>query len=186
MIDHFRFVASIYDRLIGVPDLDRLKRVLCLPVEGWMLDMGGGTGRVTSPLRSLVGNVVVGDLSMAMLRQSQIKNSLYPVRMYAEQLPFFNETFTRILIVDALHHFLDQQQAIGELLRVLKPGGILAIEEPDINLPAVKFVALAEKIVLMKSRFQSSKEIVNMIKTFGVSAKVVEQGHFRIWVRAVK
>jgi hypothetical protein len=44
MLDHFDFIASIYDRLIGLPDSIRLRKTLKLPTTGWLLDGGGGPG----------------------------------------------------------------------------------------------------------------------------------------------
>jgi demethylmenaquinone methyltransferase/2-methoxy-6-polyprenyl-1,4-benzoquinol methylase len=186
MIDHFGFVAAVYDRLIGAPNLERMKRLLDLPCDGWLLDAGGGTGRVSAALGPLAGHVAVGDLSMAMLRQAKAKGNLHPLRMQAERMPFDDQSFARVMIIDALHHFANQQKAIGECLRILKPGGRLVIEEPDIDLRAVKLVALAEKLLLMKSRFLSSTEMIRMIGDGGVSAKVVERDRFRVWICAVK
>ena len=38
MLDHFDLIASIYDRLIGPPDTERLQQLLKLPTDGWLLD----------------------------------------------------------------------------------------------------------------------------------------------------
>ena len=55
MFDHFKFIAPFYDRPTGPPDPLRLMGLLKLPAAGWLLDGGGGTGRVSLPLRRLVG-----------------------------------------------------------------------------------------------------------------------------------
>ncbi|OQY37129.1 MAG: hypothetical protein B6243_01300, partial [Anaerolineaceae bacterium 4572_5.2] len=68
---------------------------------------------------------------------------------HVERFPFPDNSFDRALVVDALHHFHNQEQAIAELVRVLKKGGRLVIEEPDIHRFAIKLVALAEKAALM-------------------------------------
>jgi len=44
-----------------------------------------------------------------------------------------DHSFDRVLMVDALHHVVNQAETICELYRVLKPGGRLVIEEPDLR-----------------------------------------------------
>ena len=56
MLDHFDLIASIYDRLIGPPETERLQQLLKLPTDGWLLDGGGGTGRVSAHLNGLAGD----------------------------------------------------------------------------------------------------------------------------------
>ena len=157
MLDHFDLIASIYDRLIGPPNTERLRQLLNLPTDGWLLDGGGGTGRVSSHLNGLAGHVVVSDLSHRMLKKAREKK-VRPVRAHVEHLPFTDEFFDRVLVVDALHHFCDQREAIEDLLRVLKPGGRLVIEEPDLNHKGVKMLALVEKMLLMRSHFTLRKK----------------------------
>jgi ubiquinone/menaquinone biosynthesis C-methylase UbiE len=185
MLDHFDLMASFYDRVIGPPDSERLSRLLRLPTEGWLLDAGGGTGRVSGRLCGLVGRLVVNDLSHRMLKKARQKD-ICTVRAHAEKLPFADERFDRVLVVDALHHFCDQRRAISDLLRVLKPGGRLVIEEPDVNHKAVKLMSLLEKILLMRSRFHAPAEIRNMIFACGIPAEIESDGRFTAWIVAEK
>jgi len=60
MLDHFDILAPVYDRLIGPPDPARLTALLRLPTDGWLLDAGGGTGRVAAGLRPFVGGLIIG------------------------------------------------------------------------------------------------------------------------------
>ena len=158
MLDHFDLIASIYDRLIGPPDTERLQQLLNLPTDGWLLDGGGGTGRVSSRLNGLVGHIVVSDLSHR------------------------DGFFDRVLVVDALHHFCDQGEAIEDLLRVLKPGGRLVIEEPDYNHEGIKLLAFAEKMLLMRSHFYTPKKIQKIIVSCGFSAKIEYDDRYTAWV----
>jgi demethylmenaquinone methyltransferase/2-methoxy-6-polyprenyl-1,4-benzoquinol methylase len=184
---HFDFLAPVYDRAIGPPDPDQLSRLLRLPTDGRLLEAGGGTGRVAAQLRPLVGQLVLSDLSRPMLKQAQIKGECCaPLLGLTEKLPFPDESFERVLVVDALHHFAHQAGAISELLRVLKPGGRLVIEEPDINRFAVKLVALAEKLALMGSHFYTPQEIRAMVAAHGVMAHVETDGNFAAWIVADK
>jgi len=182
MVIHFDITSSLYDRVMGKPDREFLQCLLRLPVDGWLLDAGGGTGRVSACLRPYVGKAVISDLSRGMLKEVYKKDSLLPVCAISEELPFTDGFFDRILVVDALHHFCNQKRSIGELVRVLAPGGRLVIEEPDISLTSVKFVALIEKLFLMGSRFLRSEEIISVINDYYLSAYVADRDHYRIWV----
>jgi demethylmenaquinone methyltransferase/2-methoxy-6-polyprenyl-1,4-benzoquinol methylase len=185
MIDHFDALAPLYDRLIGPPDPARLRALLDLPADGWVLDAGGGTGRIAAQLRAIAGNLVLLDRSQPMLRQAQRKG-LWPIQSDVARLPFSDARFDRVVVVDALHHFADQPAAIRDLLRVLKPGGRLVIEEPDIRRFAVKLVALAERLALMGSHFSSPAEIRAMVAAQGARARIESDGGFAAWVVAEK
>ena len=172
---HFRFVAPVYDRLFASPQPDRLRGLLELPVSGSVLDVGGGTGRVAQALRGLADEVVVLDESAAMLHQACLKG-LPAARGLAERLPFSDGAFARILVVDAFHHFQDQQQAALDLLRVLAPSGRLVIEEPNVERTAVRLLALAEKLMLMHSRFCPPSVMRQVFEGAGGTVHLVRQG----------
>jgi demethylmenaquinone methyltransferase/2-methoxy-6-polyprenyl-1,4-benzoquinol methylase len=182
MFDHFKLVAPFYERVIPPPDLGRLKHLLNLPIQGPMLDVGGGTGRVSTQLLPFVGELVLTDVSFGMLQQAKRKGNLLMSLAYAELLPFPAESFERILVVDALHHFADQHKAIAELIRVLKPSGRLVIEEPDINHLAVKMIALLEKLALMGSRFYSPKEIAELVAGHGLLPRISTDDKINAWI----
>lgn len=182
MADHFDFLAPLYDRVISPPDPDRLRDLLRLPTPGRLLDAGGGTGRASAALRPLVDKLIVSDLSRPMLQQATVRGDMEAIQGHAEFLPFPDESFERIMVVDALHHFCDQQGAIQDLFRVLKPGGRLLIEEPDIQRWQVKLVALAEKITLMRSHFLSPFEIQTLIGAHGLQAEIQDDGQFAAWI----
>jgi ubiquinone/menaquinone biosynthesis C-methylase UbiE len=186
MIDHFGFLAPIYDRVIPPSDLIRLRERLRLPTAGRLLDAGGGTGRVSSRLRHFVDEVIISDVSLSMLKQAQAKGQLQPAQAHVERLPFPVASFDRVVVVDALHHFCNQREAVGDLLRVLKPGGRLVIEEPDIHRLIVKFVALGEKLALMRSHFLSAEQIREMVVAYGYSAAIERDGQFTAWVSVDK
>jgi demethylmenaquinone methyltransferase/2-methoxy-6-polyprenyl-1,4-benzoquinol methylase len=149
--DHFGLIAPIYARA-EYHALEKMREAAALPAKGRLLDVGGGTGRVASALRGLVDEVVITDVSMGMLRQAP-RSTLEPAGCVSERLPVPDDTFERVILVDALHHVEDQAATAREMLRVLKPGGRLVIEEPDIRTLGVKLIAVAEKLLMMRSHF---------------------------------
>lgn len=123
--------------------------------------MPGGTGGKSYPLLNMVNSIVIADLSMGMLRQASKKDGLATVCSQSEQLPFEDESFERVIMVDALHHVYDYRSTANELWRVIKPDGRIVIEEPDIRTIPIKFMAIIEKLALVRSHFKSPDEIAN-------------------------
>lgn len=158
--DHFDFIAPVFAR-VGYSSLETMLKMAALPVAGRLLDAGGGTGRVASLLKNYAGDVTIADPSLGMLRQAN-RSTLELACAHSESLPFPDETFERIIMVDALHHVIHQGQTAREMYRVLKPGGRIVIEEPDIRLFGVKLIAVGEKLLLMRSHFLSPAHIADL------------------------
>ncbi len=180
--DHFRFIAPYYERLLHGLDVEPLRERLALPATGWLLDAGGGTGRVAQALRDSVDRVVVVDYSVGMLRQAAQKDRLHTVRGVSEWLPFPDDTFARIVVVDAFHHFHEHEQAARELWRVLAPGGRLVIEEPNVDKFLVKLIAWGERLLLMRSRFFPPAQMAEMFARLGGHVEVDTDSRLNAWV----
>jgi demethylmenaquinone methyltransferase/2-methoxy-6-polyprenyl-1,4-benzoquinol methylase len=181
LFDHFSLIAPFYDRAIRLGEINNFIRRAALPTHGWLLDAGGGTGRVTNALCEQAGHLVVADISMGMLAQAQSKGGLISVNAETERLPFPNSQFDRVIMVDALHHVADHAQTANELWRVLKPGGRIVIEEPDVRTLIVKLVALGEKIALMRSHFLAPPRIAALF-TYENAQSHIETEGYNAWV----
>jgi ubiquinone/menaquinone biosynthesis C-methylase UbiE len=159
--NHFDLLAPYYDRFIKPSDLSRFCAMAGLPAAGLLLDVGGGTGQKSFRLLPMVNGIVIVDSSMGMLGQASKKGKVAPICSQSEQLPFEDETFERVIMVDALHHVGDYRVTTGEMWRVVKPGGRIVIEEPDIRATPVKIIAMIEKIALMRSHFIDPSHIAS-------------------------
>ena len=175
--DHFALIAPIYAR-VTYSKKDVMREVAKLPVQGKLLDVGGGTGRVASAIGDMVDEITLADESFGMLANSP-RDSFQSVCGGSESLPFADESFERVIMVDALHHVADHSHTAREMFRVLKPGGVLVIEEPDIRTFAVKLIAIAEKLLLMRSHFLSPEKIVEL---FTDGEKTIRTEDSTAWV----
>jgi demethylmenaquinone methyltransferase/2-methoxy-6-polyprenyl-1,4-benzoquinol methylase len=182
--DHFSWLAPFYDRIFDSEGRTQLYDLLTLPTEGRLLDAGGGTGRIAVLMQGQAGQLVVTDLSTGMLQQAGQKECLDPLQTHVEYLPFPNDSFDRIVVVDAFHHFCDQRDSAAELWRVLSPGGRLVIEEPNIETWTVKLLAIAEKVALMRSHFLGPEAIKDLFHAlnFGATVEVHRDEKHTAWV----
>jgi demethylmenaquinone methyltransferase/2-methoxy-6-polyprenyl-1,4-benzoquinol methylase len=116
-----------------------------------------------------------------MLRKARQFAGLVAVCASAGGLPYPDDCFDRILMVDALHHVSGQAQAVRELVRVLKPGGRLVIEEPDIQTRPVQWVSLAEKLAGMGSRFFTAAEGLALFQDLAGATHHHQQDYTTWW-----
>jgi len=179
---HFRFLAPFYEHFIQPKEPERILASLGLPQpDGNVLDAGGGTGRVAQYFLGKAARVVVADQTYEMLQEARNKEGLSVVCTLTEALPFADRHFCCIVMVDALHHVADQAETAREMWRLLKPGGRIIIEEPDIRLFRVKLMALAEKLALMRSHFLSPRQIISLFAFEGASTRVEVEG-WTAWI----
>ena len=97
-------------------------------VLGRALDIATGGGHTALCLARMGWTVTAGDVSAKMLAAARrlladegfpIETLLFP----AEKIPYPDETFELVTTRVAPHHFSSPSQYIGEVARVLKPGG---------------------------------------------------------------
>jgi len=106
--------------------------MLALTETDRVLDVGCGPGNFTRTFAEAVpGGLAVGlDASTSMLdramREPQAPNLAY-VRADAAELPFADDTFEAVCCFAALYFIGDPERAIDEIVRVLAPGGRVAL-----------------------------------------------------------
>lgn len=180
---HFNLIAPLYEKVFGQNLATDWSTLLDIKHPGILLDAGGGTGRISKVILKLHPDmrVVVADESAGMLKEAARTNLFHTVLCKTEDLPFKQEGFSRIVMVDAFHHVKDHRKTLNEMWRVLDQDGLAVIEEPDIQKPFVMLLAAAEKLLLMRSKFLSSQAIKKLLP---VSAIIdVTETNSNFWFR---
>ncbi|HEX7305618.1 class I SAM-dependent methyltransferase [Lentzea sp.] len=112
-----------------------------------VLDLAAGTGKLTAVLCAEGHRVTAVEPNEQML--SELVRRAHGVRAlpgHAEHIPVPDNTIDAVFVGTAFHWF-DQEKALPEIARVLKPGGVLAAMwlEPD---PACEWLTELEQVSL--------------------------------------
>lgn len=114
-------------------DLQRLGERLSSFPHASVLDMGCGAGHASFVAAAQVEQVTAYDLSSQMLEvvagaaKEKRFNNIVTCQGYAEKLPFGDSTFDVVITRYSAHHWHDVGQALREVTRVLKSGGVLIV-----------------------------------------------------------
>lgn len=114
--------------------LEMIVRAAGERIHGCILENGCGVGMYVKHL-SPFGDTVIGleyDFERAAEAQG---NSPYIVNAAGESLPLPSDSFDLVLSHEVIEHVQDDRAAIREIVRVLKPGGRLALFCPNRGYP---------------------------------------------------
>jgi ubiquinone/menaquinone biosynthesis C-methylase UbiE len=113
---------------------------LLQPLEGAsILEVGCGTGEDAIALAKQVGStgkIIAIDRSREMIERSiaSVSGLNLPIEFFctdAQQLPFQNNSFDGARVDRTLQHIAEARIVIAEMVRVVRPGGIIVAMEPD-------------------------------------------------------
>jgi demethylmenaquinone methyltransferase / 2-methoxy-6-polyprenyl-1,4-benzoquinol methylase len=110
---------------------------LALPPQPLILDLAAGTLDVSLELfhQRPQARIAAADFSLPMLHKGQEKlavqgqHHICPIAADAYALPFPRHTFDALTIAFGIRNLWDRSQALKEMHRVLRPGGIAGILE---------------------------------------------------------
>jgi ArsR family transcriptional regulator len=116
----------VRDDLFG--DRFHLAALAALAEGTWTIgDLGCGTGQVSAALAPFVARVIAVDASAAMLQAARKRlggvDNIELRRGELEALPIDDARLDAATLMLVLHHVPEPERALGEIARVLKPGG---------------------------------------------------------------
>ena len=139
--EYFARRAEFYSASASHKDpesLARLVDVAGLQQDWRVLDVAAGAGHATCAVAPRVAHVAAVDLTPEMLAQTkrlqtsqELSNITYALADVHE-LPFAEEVFDLVVCRRAAHHFSELPLALDELHAVLKPGGLLVIDDRSV------------------------------------------------------
>ncbi|HUF86775.1 MAG TPA: methyltransferase domain-containing protein [Thermohalobaculum sp.] len=129
-------LAARYDRrwafYIGATVRETLRRMPAGP-GARLLDVGCGTGAFLAAVRAAHADARLAgvDLSPAMLTAARrrLPSDVALEVASAEALPFPRAGFDTVVSISAFHFFRAPRAALGEMRRVLRPGGTLVLTD---------------------------------------------------------
>lgn len=140
-MDYFDIVADQWDQMrVGYFDESVREAAIAkanLRPDMVVADVGTGTGYVATSLAPLVQKVYGVDASAEMLRvaeENMRRQGLTNVEFKTGDglnLPFEDNSLDAVFANMYLHHIEEPPLAIAEMVRVLKPGGVLIITDED-------------------------------------------------------
>jgi len=115
----------------------RLKMILSAAgerIKGLTLENGCGVGMYLQHLAPHAGSIIGLEYDPERARDAY-SYSHNIINGASEQLPFIADSFDLILSHEVLEHVRDDRLSVEEMLRVLKPGGVIALFVPNLGYP---------------------------------------------------
>jgi 2-polyprenyl-3-methyl-5-hydroxy-6-metoxy-1,4-benzoquinol methylase len=129
-----------FDGIEQLQELKRIERAMVRPPSS-VLDVGCGFGLETERLARLVapGQLVAGiDASAHFIEEAKRRAAAAGLHIdyrtgLAETLPYADASFDHVRAERLLIYLTDVRRAVAEMKRVLRPGGVLALIEPEFD-----------------------------------------------------
>jgi len=134
-----------------------------------LLDVAAGTGLVAAEGQHLIGpsgRLLALDPSPGMLAELRKKLDVETIEAYAESIPLPDNHVDFVSMGYALRHVGDLDQAFGEYLRVLHPGGracIMEISRPESRFGQLALRAYIRGVVPFLARLTRSQADVKLL-----------------------
>lgn len=192
--EHYDAVAGVYDNRYDAERGKLYYTHICntilslIPVDGYLLDIGCGTGLFTE-LYTERGEAAGLDISKRMIEKAvkRLPDHSFVVGT-ADRLPFQDESFDTCTSLLAFSYLNNPEKMLNEVYRILKPGGTLAVCTLGKNLftsglPAVYSIGEFLKVKKIGvgsfgERYYSTQEMHSLFTKAGYSDIAIKRCSF--------
>ena len=136
-----------------------------------VLDVGGGAGNMTHHLAHF-GHVINLDANPRPLVVAK-QRGIDSLEAVGNQMPFDDNTFDLIALLDTVEHIPDEFGVFEDCLRVLKPGGKLMV-----TVPALMWLWSYNDVINEHQRRYTAPELKQKLETTGFSVKRASYNNF--------
>jgi len=136
-VPHYRPFPNVESRnvLQAHVEIPALVQLLPLPHQADVLEVGCGRGVALEPLARLLrpASLTGVDVDSGLLREAEpharaVAPAATLVRADLRNLPFADGSFDLVVDFGTCYHVAGRARALGEIARVLRPGGVLVHE----------------------------------------------------------
>ncbi|MCH7946160.1 MAG: class I SAM-dependent methyltransferase [Armatimonadetes bacterium] len=140
-----------------------------------ILDVASGTGAVLSELQKLgwAGGLDFSPLAVKFCQERHLPNLMVG---NAEAVPVQSGTIDVVVSLDTLEHVADDEAAVSEIARVLRPGSVLVL-----NVPAFKWLWGPHDVALMHYRRYTKRQIRDLLERHGFKLEKLSYSVFLLF-----
>jgi len=132
---YFESIGSDFDRWMSDYDVNRRAESICAAIpenfSGVALEIGCGTGAISKSLRLMIENLVVSDISEVLARETANALGCDWFQEDATNLSFPDASYDLVVSSECIEHTPNPSKCVVEMLRVLRPEGILIVTTPN-------------------------------------------------------
>jgi len=170
MNNPFDRLHRLYDpfmRLTGFYADETIIRLLRPEPHERFIDVGGGTGWIARNLAGRGPAVTVLDLSLGMLSHVDGPPGVQAVCGDGQRMGIRDGVFDGAVLSDTLHHIPATDRLLGEIARVLRPGGRLLVHDFERTSRWVRLLQTLESRLVEKVRYSSVDELGPLLRAAG-------------------
>jgi ubiquinone/menaquinone biosynthesis C-methylase UbiE len=183
ILDLQEFVMAINAR----KRIQLLLRYILVKDSDIILDVGGNTGKITEGYARNCKEVVVLEPKHKVADYGRThRPHIRFVQGEAENIPFPQEYFDKIIASFSFHHFPNQDRSLEEMKRVLKLNGMLVIVESDPATSKGKGLKLCETLLRTDAKFYTPLELKEKVERCGLHVTSVDPTSIGYFLTATK
>jgi ubiquinone/menaquinone biosynthesis C-methylase UbiE len=152
-----------------------------------ILDIGGNTGKITEAYSNNCKEVVVLEPKRNVIEYGRShRPNIKFIEGETENIPLPDAYFDKVAASASFHHFSDQDIALEEMRRVLKPDGKIIILEIDPNTPRGKRLKFCETLFHTGAKLYQPSQLSKKIEEHNLQVLSTDSTTIGYFLTAVK